>query len=113
MWITENTKQHIFSFKKIEQLKDSNGKLTFKEVLSPQHLQSFKPSISSAPKNNNKATAHWYRISINQNKSLNKRFLLEFFDQTVDDIVAYIPNQHGSYDSLQLGDCYAFGQREL
>lgn len=113
VWITENTKQHIFSFEEIEQLEDPTGKLTFEEILLAQHLQSFKPSISSTPKKNNKAAAHWYRISINQNKPLNKSFLLEFFDQTIDDIVAYIPNQHGSYDSLLLGDRYAFGERAL
>lgn len=113
VWITENTKQHIFSFEEIEQLEDPTGKLTFDEVLLPQYLQSFKPSTSSTPKKNNKAAAHWYRISINQNKPLHKSFLLEFFDQTIDDIVAYIPNQHGGYDSLLLGDRYTFGERAL
>jgi len=113
VWITESTKQHIFSFKEIEQLEDPTGKLTFEEVLSPQHLQSFKPSISSTPKKTSKAAVHWYKISINQNKPLHKSFLLEFFDQTIDDIVAYVPNQNGGYDSLFLGDRYAFGERAL
>lgn len=113
VWITENTKQHIFSFKEIEQLEDPNGKLTFEDVLLPQHVHSFKPSVSSTPKKTNKAAVHWYRISIDQKEPLNMSFLLEFFDQTIDDIVAYIPNQQGGYHSLSLGDRYSFDQRPL
>lgn len=113
VWITENTKQHIFSFKEIEQLEDPTGKLTFEDVLLPQHVHSFKPSVSSTPKKTNKASVHWYRISIDQKEPLNKSFLLEFFDQTIDDIVAYIPNQQGGYHSLSLGDRYSFDQRPL
>jgi len=113
VWITEATQQHIFSFNEIEQLEDPTGKLTLNEVLAPRYLQSFKPSISGTPKKKNNTAAYWYRISIDQAKPLNKSFLLEFFDQTIDDIVVYVPNQYGSYDSLLLGDRYSFDQRPL
>ncbi len=52
-------------------------------------------------------------MSIKQNTASNKLWLLEFYDQTIDEIVAYVPDGAGSYNELRMGDKFNFEERAI
>ena len=104
--------QHIFMFDEIEQLEDPAGKLTLNDVLT-HYNSSFKPSLRSTPQNDNRKSVYWYRIKLTWSAALNKRFLLEFYDQSIDDIKAFIPIAKDKYKVIEMGDAQKFDNRSF
>ncbi len=83
--------QHIIIYDEIEILKDPTGKLTFDQVSSPAYARQFLGSDISTPQIHDLNSAYWYRVRIQRNPDVNKPFIIEFFDQTLDSITAYVP----------------------
>ncbi|PTS92464.1 chromosome partitioning protein ParA [Pedobacter sp. HMWF019] len=111
--VNDNVSQQIFSFNQIEVLKDPGGKLSFDQISSKAYHNRFKPSKTSTPQATSFNTTYWFRIRIKHNSKAEKYFLLEFFDQTIDHITAYIPQDNGTYKTKIFGDRYKFSQRVL
>lgn len=111
MVMNDQTDQHIFTYGEIQCLEDSTGKLQFDQILSPQTSTQFKDSWSSTPQNYKISSVYWYRIKIKHPSSTKKQWMLEFFDQTIDDITAYIPTENGTYQSKHFGALQKFGDR--
>jgi hypothetical protein len=109
--ITDQVDQHIFTYGEIEYLEDPGGKLTIADLQNPAAGHLFKPSSQSTPQNHRLGLVYWYRIRIKHDPSVKKHFILEYFDQTIDEITAYMPDGSGHYKARQLGDRYHFGQR--
>jgi len=111
MVMTDQADQHIFTYGEIQTLEDPKGTLQFSQVLSGPDSSQFKDSWSSTPQNYNISSVYWYRIKIKHPSSTQKRWMLEFFDQTIDDITAYVPTQSGAYQSKHFGALNRFGNR--
>ncbi|GAA0549153.1 7TM diverse intracellular signaling domain-containing protein [Chitinophaga japonensis] len=109
--ISDEVEQHIFTYAEIECLEDTGGQLTIAEVSSPPFSRQFRPSTQSTPQNHHLGAAYWYRIKIRHDPAARKHFILEYFDQTIDEITAYLPDGSGQYRVRQMGDRYPFGQR--
>lgn len=111
--IDNNVPQHIFTFGQIEQLQDTSARLTYQDVSGPVFSKYFKASKSSTPQNTSLNAVYWYRIAIDGTAVTNKEWLLEFFDQTIDDITAFLPDGKGGYTVKKLGDKQNFNVREI
>jgi hypothetical protein len=111
--IDDHVNQHIFTYGEIQCLEDPKGSLSLQQVLSPQVSAQFKQSWSSTPQNYNLSSVYWYRISITNPPSTKKSWMLEFFDQTIDDITAYIPTANGHYQVDEAGALYKFSERQI
>ncbi|HEY4194110.1 MAG TPA: 7TM-DISM domain-containing protein, partial [Mucilaginibacter sp.] len=111
--IDDQVNQHIFSYKEIECLEDPKGTLKFDQITSPEIASQFKESWSSTPQNYNQSSVYWYKITIAHPLKTQKNWMLEFFDQTIDDITAYLPTGNGQYKVERLGALYQFGKREI
>lgn len=111
--INDRLNQHIFSYGEVECLEDPKGVLQFTQVLSPQGSSQFSPSPSSTPQNHNLASVYWYKITIEHPLNTRKNWVLEFFDQTIDDVTAYIPVENGQYKIEKFGALYKFKNREF
>ncbi len=109
--IDDHVNQHIFSFDEITYLEDPKGTLTFNQVLSPQESSRFKPSPSSTPQNYNLSSVYWYKITIQHPLNTKKNWILEFFDQTIDQIDGYIPTNGGQYTIEKIGALNKFSDR--
>ena len=107
----DSVAQHIFTFKEIEVLEDASNRFTFNEIKSSTFDQKFKASLSSTPQTKQLNKTYWFRIKIKQNDLADKTFLLEFFDQTIDHITAYIPQDNQKYKVENLGDANRFDKR--
>jgi ribosomal protein L37E len=101
--IDKDLRQHIFTYDEIEYLEDPEGALSFDQVLNAR----FKPSAISTPQNDHLGSVYWYRVKITHDTAIHNYYLLEFFDQTIDDITAYLPGNK----TVSLGDRYPFSQR--
>ncbi|KQM67200.1 chromosome partitioning protein ParA [Pedobacter sp. Leaf216] len=107
----DSVTQHIFTFKEIEVLEDASNQYNFEEIKSSAFDQKFKASLSSTPQTKQLNKTYWFRIKIKQNNQADKPFLLEFFDQTIDHITAYIPQDNQKYKVENLGDANHFDKR--
>lgn len=110
--IQDGVDQHIFNFSEIEVLEDQKNQFTFEEIASDAFAGKFKPSLRSTPQTELK-TIYWFKIKIKHQSKAKNRFLLEFFDQTIDHLTAYIPKNDGSYEVKELGDRLNFQHRDL
>lgn len=111
--VQDQVDQHIFNFAEIEVLKDPSSAFTIQQVSSAAFNEKFIPSQTSTPQTKELNTTYWFRIKIKHNTSAKNRFLLEFFDQTIDHITAYIPQGNHTFEVKELGDRLSFNQRPL
>ncbi|MBC6109599.1 7TM diverse intracellular signaling domain-containing protein [Pedobacter fastidiosus] len=109
--VQDSVPQHIFTFKQIEVVEDANGKLSFDEVKSEKFEKQFKASLTSTPQTKELNKTYWFRIKIKKNDLAKKPFILEFFDQTIDHITAYIPQSDNRFKVEELGDANEFNKR--
>ena len=111
--VKDGTNQHIFNFSEIEVLADDEGQFTFEQISGAAFEKRFKPSVKSTPQTSNFNTVYWYRVKIRHNADATNKFILEFFDQTIDHLTVYVPQSDGSYHVEQLGDQLRFKDRKL
>jgi hypothetical protein len=111
--LIDTVNQHIFNYAEIDALTDSNNNLQFDQIKSFLFNNRFRTNLKSTPQTKDQSATYWYRIKIKHNSKAEKRYLLEFFDQTIDHVTAYLPQKDGSYKQVQFGDTYAFNKREL
>lgn len=111
--VNDTVAQHIFNFNEIEVLRDKTNKLSFDQVRSGIISKRFVASSKSTPQTEDINATYWFRIRIKHDSKAEKRFILEFFDQTIDHVTAYIPHRGSKYKVTEFGDTFDFTNREL
>jgi hypothetical protein len=111
--VNDSVEQHMFTFGEIEWVKDVKNNLDFAEVSSKSFNRRFQTNLKSTPQTKDLRATYWFRIRIKHNSLADKRFILEFFDQTIDHVTAYLPQKDGSYRIKEFGDTFNFEHREL
>ncbi|WP_426670441.1 7TM diverse intracellular signaling domain-containing protein [Mucilaginibacter sp. McL0603] len=109
--INDNAKQHIFRYTEISFLEDTTARITFDQVRLPGILQKFKPNKTATPVTDHPNSAYWYRITIKHNRNSKNNWILEFFDQTIDSITVYSPDNKNQYFATLLGSDRPFTAR--
>ncbi|HEY9048777.1 MAG TPA: 7TM diverse intracellular signaling domain-containing protein [Ohtaekwangia sp.] len=92
---------------------DTTNALTFYQVSSNSFSNRFQTHSSYQNKDFKRNASYWIRIPIRHNAETSKVWLLEFYDQTIDHIEAYVPQENGSYRNVLMGDSQPFPQRTL
>lgn len=105
-------KQHIFSYKEINVFEDHSGKLGIKDVSSSTFDSVFKSSRTFIPKATNSKSTYWYKIKL-ENTEDTGAFLLEFYDQTIDNIKIYHQDKTGNFQRYQFGAQLNFKERQI
>lgn len=111
--LNDKVDQHIFTYQEIEVLKDDSGRLTFDQVKNSRFNNQFSASSASTPQTLKLNTNYWFKIKIKHTEDVKKTFILEFFDQTIDHITAYMPSKNGGYEIKEIGDNLPFMHRDL
>lgn len=109
--VTDSAEQHIFGYSEIEYFEDPKGNLSFNEVTREPDIHKFIPSKYSTPQNYHHQSAYWFRIKILYPPKTTKNWVLEFFDQTIDEISTFMPDSSGLYKPVKLGSKYIFNNR--
>jgi two-component system, sensor histidine kinase LadS len=110
--INDSTEHYIFTFDDIDYREDIHNNLDIEEVSAPESQSLFSTNNLFNPENLNKDNSYWYRIKIRQNKNSKNRWLLEFYDQTIDHIEFYTP-KNGYFEKKTLGDLQPFSERSI
>lgn len=90
---------------------DPDDKLTFIEVSSVEFSNRFKTHANYQNIDFKTNAAYWIRLPIHHTTHSHKTWLLEFYDQTIDHIEAYIPQNDGAYHIVNMGDQHPFANR--
>lgn len=109
--IDDGWNERIYAINQLEFFEDSTNRLTFKEI-SEERFQQFIKIRSDFSKNNfNTDYTYWVKLSIDNTPESKKKWLLEFYDQSIDHITAFIPDGTGGYTVKEMGDKNPFSQR--
>lgn len=109
--INDKVPHHIFGYGEIETLQDKTGTLTFEDIRDPARTVLFKKSKVYTPKTTDLEAAYWFKIKIKFVPGSKENWVLEFFDQTIDDINLYAPDESGTYKRYVFGAQYQFDRR--
>lgn len=110
--INDTTEHYIFTFDDIDYREDIHNNLEITEVSAPQNQSLFSTNNLFNPENFNKDNSYWYRIKIKSNENSKNRWILEFYDQTIDRIEFYTP-KNGYFEKKTLGDLQPFSDRSI
>ncbi|WEK19239.1 MAG: 7TM diverse intracellular signaling domain-containing protein [Candidatus Pedobacter colombiensis] len=109
--LNDSISKHIFIYKEIEYFIDTTNSLTINDVTKPSFSNKFKPSKTFTPTNYQYLHNGWYRIKINHSSLVKNSWVLEFFDQTIEEIHFYTPDHHGKYSMQNFGAARPFDHR--
>ncbi|RAV98992.1 7TM diverse intracellular signaling domain-containing protein [Pseudochryseolinea flava] len=111
--IDDNLDQYIFTVDDLAYIEDADGSFKFEDVLGQYARHQFKPNQLYAPHNSNLKSTYWVCIKVQGNPKSKKKWLLEIFDQTIDEVDAYVPLATGAYQQIEMGDARPFDQRRF
>ncbi|WP_374949851.1 7TM diverse intracellular signaling domain-containing protein [Mucilaginibacter sp.] len=110
--INADSVEHIFVNKEVFCLEDKSDALSIKDVSSPGYVAKFKPSKDFYPKNYDHNSSYWYRVKINFHHPVpHNNSVFEFFDQTTDQIEAYLPDGKEGFSASSTGENHKFADR--
>ena len=109
--IQDDVHETILYLKDLPVLIDSTNSLDFRTVKSSFSRSKFTINKDYQNKDFDEHSTYWVQIPIAQT---NSRFIwvMEFFDQTIDDLIIYSPEHNGQYARHELGDHQPFMNRE-
>ena len=90
---------------------DSLDRMDFAEAKRSPRLFSMMPDFK--PNDYNPGSAYWVKLTLHIPQPDDHQWLLEFYDQTIDHIEAYVPKDDGTYERLVMGDMYDFSQKSF
>ncbi len=91
--------------------KDLTNAVTFGQISSPAFATKFQQHTDYRNKDFIPNASYWVRLPIRHVANTQKAWLLEFYDQTIDHIEAYVPQVNGTYQMVKLGDEQPFSDR--
>src|SRR5688572_11375114 len=93
--IKDDRDEHVFMPYDLTFLVDSTNNLTIDDVASERFSSAFvrHPNYQNTDFQTN--ASYWIRLSMTLDPESEKIWLLEFYDQTIDQIDAYIPTNEG------------------
>jgi hypothetical protein len=107
--IDKSVQQHKFTLNEVKYLQDSAGKLTFQDI---QEMGSnFTDNGSYYPSNHHKNSTYWFRVRMYFNEPISGNSIIELFDQTTDEVTAYMPDTAGRYTKTESGANLDFDNR--
>ena len=92
---------------------DTTNSVPFHDVSSNTFSDRFQRNSAYQNKDFKIDASYWIRLPIRHTVNTQKVWLLEFYDQTIDYLDAFVPQNDGSYKSISMGDKLPFGQRTL
>ena len=105
--------QRVFYLYELEYYVDEADTLTFQTARSPAFAPQFQKNPFYTKQDFLPGAAYWIRMHIRHNSHTQKQWLLEFYDQTIDEITAYIPDENGNYTAEHMGDQFLFSERNF
>lgn len=103
--------ERILFLNELDFLVDTANHLDFSAVSGHEGSSLFRKNPAYQNKDFVVDVSYWIRIPIHHTDDRSKVWLLEFYDQTIDEIEAFVPSEQGTYTRVIMGDHYPFTQR--
>lgn len=111
--IDDDLDERIFSIAQLEFYEDTTNQLDFGDIIKPKFQDNFKIHPDFDKSEFDIAHTYWVKLSIGQNPASTKKWLMEFYDQSIDLVEIYSPDREGNYDKTLVGDALPFGSRNF
>ena len=109
--VVDSVEERNFMPYELMYYKDVSNKISFLQVSSVEFSNRFQQHTDYLNKDFVPNASYWVRLPIRHIPETQKAWLLEFYDQTIDKIDAYVPQQNGTYQLIRLGDEQPFSNR--
>jgi len=109
--IDDNWNERIYAIDQLEFFEDSSNSLIFEDIIKAAFQQNFKINANFSKNDFNTGYTYWVKLSIANTPDSDKKWLLEFYDQSIDKIEAYFPDEDGVYQRRFMGDNFPFSNR--
>lgn len=103
----------IVSIADLSFVEDKTNSLTFQDLATKEGGRLFVEDKNFKKNNFNPAYTYWVRMAIRKEFKDDKIWLLEFYDQSINSIIAYIPKDQNSYVSHKMGSDLPFSERKF
>lgn len=90
---------------------DSTASLGFESILGAQ--KQFRVHPGFKPKDYCVTCTYWVKVPLLVGNELDSKWMLEFYDQTIDQITAFFPTETGDYVIKEVGDKYDFRNKDF
>jgi hypothetical protein len=111
--VNDQIDEKIFTLNDLEYYIDSTNTLTLQDISKKEFQSRFKRHSDYQNTDFNINTAYWVKFPIKLNAESNKKWLLEFYDQSIDYLEIHVPTKNGGYTSIYTGDQNPFEERIL
>ena len=109
--IDDSVDEHNFMPYELTYLIDSSNALSFQDVSDARLSGRFQKNSAYQNKDFKVDVSYWIRLPIRHTTQTQKTWLLEFYDQTIDQLDAFVPEVDGSYRRISMGDKLPFTER--
>ncbi|MFT6868450.1 MAG: hypothetical protein ACJA08_003304, partial [Cyclobacteriaceae bacterium] len=109
--ISPETDEILMGLNSLEYYEDKTSTLRLDDIKTESFQDQFKINPSFRPTDYNTSSNYWVRIALDV-PFVEKNFLLEFYDQTIDILEVYVKYESDSiFTSYQLGDLNLFSSK--
>jgi hypothetical protein len=105
--------ERILYMRELDHFVDHDELVDFEAVLLPETQLRFRKHPDYQNKDFQVDAWYWIRIPVHHIDERDQVWLLEFYDQTIDNIEAYLPSERGGYSRWIMGDHFPFTQRHI
>jgi two-component system, sensor histidine kinase LadS len=109
--VDDATDERILTLNELAYYIDSTNQVSFNEISSSGFQVKFLRHSDYQNTDFRPNTSYWVKFPLHLNPESRKEWLLEFYDQSIDHLELYIPQQSGNYRKLTTGDSYEFSNR--
>ncbi len=109
--INDATEERIFMPFELSYFIDSTNTIPFHKISSPAFAGNFRQHTSYLNIDFETNASYWIRLQIKTNLQTKKNWLLEFYDQTIDSLEAFIPQRDSTFRLIKMGDHQNFYDR--
>lgn len=111
VFVNDEQDEFILPLSEMPILIDSAGVYTFQEILNSPRAFNIYPQFK--PQDYCISCVYWIKLPLLMGKDTKKQWMLEFYDQTIDQITVYFPQKDGTYISNTVGDQFPFRQKNF
>lgn len=109
--VSDSIDEHNFMPYDLYYYIDPTNTLTFDEIAASHFTDQIRQHPDYQNKDFRSNASYWIRLPIHHNPGSEKVWILEFYDQTIDHIEAYVPQSDGTYKVEEFGDSRPFLDR--
>ena len=109
--LSDSITEYDFVLSKLHAFVDTTNQKTFGEILKNQEQFKIDPKYTKNDYDIN--STYWVRLGIRHNPKSKRKWVLEFYDQTIDSITMYQPTLNGKYLKYKMGDQIDFEDRTI